>query len=112
MLTLNMLAWATLVAALVSFWWQSDKVKNYLLGQVLLYCRQHHVQFLDQSMVLKGLALKRNAAGLLSIWRRYQFEFTSTGEQRYNGTVEALGRKLDKVELDPHLLPDNNDLLQ
>lgn len=111
MLTLNMLAWATVVGALLSYWWQSDKIKNNLMGQVLVYCRQHHVQFLDQSMVLKGLAIRRTELGLLGLLRRYQFEFTSTGEQRYRGTVEAIGRKLQGIELEPHLLPDDNDLL-
>lgn len=110
-MSLNFIFWSTCVAGLVSFWWQSDKIKNMALSQVLQYCQQQQLQLLDQTMVLKGLGLGRNDSGILQIQRRYAFEFTSTGEERYAGLVELSGSKLRHIELAPHILPEERGRL-
>jgi len=110
-MSLSFIFWSTCVAGLVSFWWQSDKIKNMALAQVLQYCQQQQLQLLDQTMVLKGLRLGRNDSGILQIQRRYAFEFTSTGEERYAGLVELSGSKLRHIELAAHILPEERDRL-
>lgn len=109
MLSLSTLAWATVVAALISFWWQSDKIKNQALSFVYQHCKRQNLQLLDQTMVLKGLNLHRNEQGSLQLQRRYSFEFTSTGEERYQGSVSLAGRQLLRIDLDAHILPESMD---
>jgi hypothetical protein len=109
MLTLNLLFWATLAAALISFWWQSDKIKSVALQVVTQHCKQQGLQLLDQTMVLSGLWPIRADSGTLSLRRRYAFEFTSTGQERYKGSVELQGRQLSHFALAPHILPDESD---
>lgn len=106
MLTLSLLFWATLVAALISFWWQSDKIKTVALQFVTQHCKNQGLQLLDQTMVLSGLWPIRGESGSLMLRRRYGFEFTSTGQERYIGTVELKGRQLSHFALAPHILPD------
>jgi hypothetical protein len=105
MLSLTVIAWLGVFAALFAFWWKSDEVKNYALKHARKQCKELNLQFLDQSMALKNLWPMRNQVGSLSLRRIYQFEFSSTGEQRYAGQVTMLGVKLEGIEMEPHVLP-------
>ncbi|MDP6651534.1 MAG: DUF3301 domain-containing protein [Gammaproteobacteria bacterium] len=111
MLSLSFLFWATVVVALLSFWWQGDRVKSLALGHVYRHCKHQNLQLLDQTMVLKGVWPVRDESEKLAIRRRYTFEFTSTGEVRNLGTIELIGRKLLKLELEAHILPDEDNPL-
>ena len=110
-MSLSFIFWSTCVIAFVSFWWQSDKIKSMAMNMVLQYCRQQNLQLLDQTMVLRGVWPQRDAGGSLQLRRRYSFEFTSTGEERYAGLVELIGRKLQRLELAPHILPEESNRL-
>ena len=57
-------------------------------------------------MVIKSLSPVRNESGSLCLRRRYRFEFTSTGEARYGGTIVMIGRKRQSLDLEPHIIPD------
>ena len=110
MLSLSLLFWLTLFVALAALWWQSDKVKSLALNHALLHCRKLNLQLLDQTMVLTGLKPVRNDSGSLSLRRRYQFEFTVNGETRHKGTMELLGNTVRSVALEPHLLPEQDQI--
>lgn len=106
MLSLSALAWITVVVAIVALWWQSDKIKLRALQLVHQHCRQLGLQLLDQTMVLKGLWPARDDAGVLRLRRRYEFEFSVSGEKRYKGIIVLLGNVVSSVELEPHTLPN------
>ena len=61
-------------------------------------------------MVLKGVWPMRDEQGSLKIRRRYGFEFTSTGEARYQGTIILLGQLQKSLEFEAHILPRDEDL--
>ena len=96
----------TLLAAVASFWWQSDKIKRLAIDFVQRRCAAEQLQLLDQTLVLSGLALVRNQLGNLVLKRHYQFEFTSTGEARHEGSITMHGLRAVNLYLDPYLLPD------
>lgn len=104
-MSLGFLFWTTCLAALVTFWWHSDRVKGLTLQQITHVCRQQGLQLLDQTMVLCGLSLVRDEKGSLAIRRRYRFEFSSTGARRYIGEVELSGRQIVSLKLEPHVMP-------
>lgn len=108
-MSLSFIFWITATIALISFWWQSDKIKSTALNFVIQYCKQKNLQLLDQTMVLKGVWAVRGEEGGLIIRRRYAFEFTSTGEERYQGLIEIVGPKMTRIELQPHIIPENQD---
>ena len=81
------------------------------MGHIFRYCKERNLQLLDQTMVLKGLWPIRSAEGTLGLRRRYHFEFTSTGEMRSQGVIELIGRQINKLEIEAHLLPDNDESL-
>ncbi len=86
------------------WWWRAYAVKEMVLRIVRKHCQSMGVQLLDDSAVLRGLWLKRDAGGSLRVRRYYAFEFTSTGDERYNGSVVMLGLRLESIQLDPHRL--------
>ena len=104
MLSLTVIIWLTGIAALAGFWWQSDAVKHYAMDLVSQHCREQGIQLLDQSMVIQGLWPVRNMAGSLQLRRRYVFEFTSTGEERYRGVITLVGRQKTQLELEPYVI--------
>ena len=59
-------------------------------------------------MVITGYWPAKNAFGNLVMQRRYQFEFTSTGKRRYQGTLVLLGHQLGNIDLEAYILPDSD----
>jgi len=109
MLSYSVLFWLAVAAILVTFWWQSDKIKRAALVHVIRYCKNHSLQLLDQTMMLKGVWASRDEIGSLKIRRRYVFEFSSTGQARYQGEIVLLGHILKSMELEAHILPEDED---
>ena len=93
-----------LFAGFVMLWWNAQGVKQQALKATKDYCDKMGVQLLDEGLVLRGFWLKRNSAGSLCLWRSYNFEFTTTGEQRYCGEIIMLSRWVEAIKLDPHRL--------
>jgi hypothetical protein len=102
MLTLMDLVWAALFVLLLNHWWRSRDAKAFALQYAAKRCQELDLQLLDQSMVLKKIRLRRGSDGLH--WhRRYEFEFSSTGTERYPGSVELAGNRLLGIEMAAHV---------
>lgn len=87
-----------IVAALGYFWWNANSVREHALAHVKAHCKKHDVQLLDQSVALHKWRFSWSK-GQLRINRKYQFEFTSTGEARYKGEAIFESNNLIKIEL-------------
>lgn len=86
------------------WWWRGYAVKEAALRMARAHCKSFGVQLLDDSVVMRGLWLKRDASGTLRVRRSFVFEFTSTGDERYHGDVVMLGALMETVQLEPHRL--------
>jgi|SRR5690606_7559058 len=93
-----------LLAAAAAWWWRGYAVKETALRATRLHCKAMDVQLLDESVAMRGLWLKRDASGALRIRRSFEFEFTSTGDDRYHGCTVMLGLRLESIQLQPHRL--------
>lgn len=78
------------------------RVREIALQAARRHCKAMDVQLLDQSVGIHRIWLKRDAAKKIRFWRSYQFEFASTGDERYRGRVVTLGHIVESVQLDPH----------
>ncbi len=102
---LSDLFWLALTTLACLAWWRNLKLREYATLKVQRYCEQQDVQLLDENIALKSLRPVRSAdSGRLVLARRYQFYFTSTGDERYPGTVEMVGRRITQIELAAHKL--------
>ncbi|MFT5665751.1 MAG: hypothetical protein ACI9JR_003160 [Gammaproteobacteria bacterium] len=90
---------------LAYYWWHSGEFKSLALSFATKYCEQFSLQLLDQSMVINGFWVERNPQGSLAIRRSYQFEFCSTGEQRYQGSLVLMGMTLKSIDLETYKIP-------
>ncbi|MCK5831020.1 MAG: DUF3301 domain-containing protein [Methylococcales bacterium] len=88
------------------YWSDSMKTRELAFFYVKNHCQQVEVQLLDEYVALNALWLKKDEYGKTKIWRSYQFEFTSTGYERYNGKVIMLGQKIISIQLDPYKIID------
>ena len=102
------LLWLIIVGLGLLYWWKSGQFKGRARTLAIDYCKQHNLQLLDDSMVSSGLWPEKIAGRGLHIRRTYQFEFTSTGAQRYQGTIILAGMQLKAIKLDPYKLPDSD----
>jgi len=104
-MTLGTLFWLFLGSFLVWYWWRAKAIKDRVLQAAKVYCKQMDVMLLDEAVYLRGLWFKRDRQGNLRVWRRFLFDFTTTGEQRYLGRIIMLGQRIEHMELDPHRFP-------
>ena len=89
---------------IVWYWSFTQKAKQLAVIAGKRRCREAGVQFLDHTVVQSQLRLKRDASKRWRFLREYQFEFTSTGEQRYVGRVVLQGYHVVVTELEAFTL--------
>jgi len=57
-------------------------------------CQRAGVQWLDQSAHMIGIRIRRNSNGWLGWERKFRFEYSHNGDDRYAGHVVLLGTEL------------------
>ncbi|MCF6252229.1 MAG: DUF3301 domain-containing protein [Methylococcaceae bacterium] len=88
---------------LIGFYWSNAmKAREIAFIAVNVHCQKMDVQLLDEYVALIGIWPKRDDDGKIKAWRSYQFEFTSTGDERYNGKVVMMGDKVLSIQLEPY----------
>ncbi len=97
--------WIFLIAILLAYWWRNGSFKEEATRLAMLHCQQLELQLLDQTVVMRALWPVQVAGSYLALRRKYQFEFTSTGEQRYQGQLILKGMRLDSVQLETYKIP-------
>jgi hypothetical protein len=112
MFSLTHLVLIGLVVLAVGYWWRSMAAREVALVAARRHCEQHALQLLDDSVVLRGIWLQRDRSARLGVRRSYQFEFSATGAERYQGRIMTLGDRVQSVQLPPHRLhSDRNETL-
>ena len=96
------------ILAAAWFWSTSLKAREIALGAVKRQCRILDLQLLDDCVALTGLWPKRGASGKVEAWRRYAFEFSASGADRYSGSIVMLGSRVERIEFEPQKIPNDN----
>lgn len=104
MVELKDLFWLALVALLGLLWWQEQRAREVALRHARRECAAMDLQLLDETVALRALRLGSDRSGRKRLWRRYGFEFSSTGDERYGGEVCTLGLQVVAFRVDPHRL--------
>ncbi len=71
-------------------------------------CNAEGVNFLDDSVVLKKLGLRRDPRSGIALYRKYLFEFSSDGSVRYRGEIELSNKRVSTLTLEPYRIPDSH----
>jgi len=96
---------AIITLGLIAYYWSyTQKLKSIALRAAKNRCNESGVQFLDHTVVYNQFKWQKNANGQKRLFREYLFDFTSTGEQRYQGRILLQAHHIVSVELDPFSL--------
>ncbi|MGH1470756.1 MAG: DUF3301 domain-containing protein [Cellvibrionaceae bacterium] len=98
-----------IIMVIAALAWHVIYIRERALHAAKQHCQKMNVQFLDGSVSPNGYGLARNKQGVINITQRFLFEFTSTGERRYTGSISYVGSQLSHLELEPHIMQDNEE---
>ncbi len=90
--------------AVAGFWLAGLRARECATAVTRAHCLRFNLQLLDDTVALTRLrpVLDR---GRFKWLRRYDFEFTETGELRRRGKIVLLGLDIQDLALDPHQIP-------
>jgi hypothetical protein len=88
------------VLALIGwYWWDSLQKRELALGAAQQACAKAGVQFLDGSVSLRRLSLRRDESQRARLYREFAFEYSTSGDDRQPGRVYLLGARLLSANL-------------
>lgn len=89
------------IAALAWYWMDALRCKEIARAAGQRACQQVEAQFLDDTVALAKLRLRRDARGQFVLYREYRFEFTRNRDYRLRGEIRLLGRRVVHLALEP-----------
>ena len=87
------------LAALAWFWWDSLQKRELAVRAARAECARASVQFLDDSVALSRMRLRRDGNQRARLYREYSFDYSSIGDDRQPGRVYLLGEKVLSANL-------------
>ena len=87
------------LAALLWYWLDAIRCKEIARAAGKHASQQAEAQFLDDTVELTKLRLRRDAQGRLVWYREYCFEFSRDGAYRIRGSLTMLGQRVVRLEL-------------
>ncbi|MGE0372721.1 MAG: DUF3301 domain-containing protein [Gammaproteobacteria bacterium] len=83
------------------YWYGAMRVKELAREAGRRRCGEVGVTFLDDTVSLTRLRVRRDQDGQMALYREFQFEFTSDGSARYGGEITLLGGRIQRIEMEP-----------
>jgi hypothetical protein len=80
------------------FWLDSLRARELATEICRAVCEQQSLQFLDQTVALRRLRVRRTESGL-RLRRIYRFDFSEEGVGRRSGYLILLGLNLETIDL-------------
>jgi hypothetical protein len=87
---------------LIWFWLDSARAKEVASSAGSRACGHGQVSFLDETVEITKLRLKRDTDGRMRLQREYRFEFSSDGSRRYQGRITMLGHRVAALSMDAY----------
>lgn len=81
------------------FWWDSLQKRELAVRAARAVCERAGVQFLDDSVALSRMMLKRDSNQRARVYREYSFDYSSVGDDRQAGRVYLLGEVVLSADL-------------
>jgi thiamine biosynthesis lipoprotein len=81
-------------------WFESLRVREMAIRHCHRLCRETNLQLLDQTVSLVSISLRRAETGTMKVLRKYQFEVSENGVDRYSGYITLLGSRIIESRLE------------
>lgn len=87
------------LAIIAMLWVDQRRVQELAVARSRRACEAAGVQFLDDTAALRGIKLMRDAQGVIRLWRRFTFDYSSGRGDRQQGMIVMLGNSPIALEL-------------
>lgn len=87
------------LGAVVWFWFDSLKAREAGVEAARAACEREGLQFLDETVVGRGLRPARDEDGRLTLQRAFDFDYSRSGFDRHHGSVVLRGREVVLLDL-------------
>jgi len=87
------------LAAGVAYWLEAMRGKELARAAGKRACDEARLQFLDDTVVLTKVRVRRDENGRIAFYRQYRFEFTDSNDARYRGNVTVFGKRVQHLSL-------------
>jgi len=95
-----------LMIAGMAYWLNAIRCKEIAREAGKRACGKYNVSFLDDTVVIEKVRLRRNLQGSLALYREYSFEFTGDIDTRYKAKLIMLDYWVKDVDLGVYRSPD------
>ena len=85
--------------ALIWLWLDSLGARDAGIDAVRMACESENLQLLDDTVAIASLKPVRNDDGRIELRRLYRFEYSDTGNNRRNGSVVMLGKRVGVINI-------------
>ena len=89
------------IALLGWYWTDALRCKEIARAAGRRACEQVEAQFLDDTVEITSMRLRRTSQGRIALYREYRFEFTHNRDYRLRGEIAMLGRHVQRLVLEP-----------
>ena len=97
-----------LLTLIVIFWFESLRIREYVIARCQQVCKEANLQLLDQTVALVTMSVKRASKGSLHLYRKYQFEVSQNGIDRHKEYVTLLGKTITSIHFEG---PDGKNVI-
>jgi len=98
-----------LMIAGIAYWLNAMRCKEIAREAGKRACTKYDVSFLDDTVVIEKVRLRRNFQGKITIYREYSFEFTSNIDSRYKARLSMLDERVQDIDMGVYRSMDDLD---
>jgi hypothetical protein len=84
------------------FWFDTNRAREAGMRAARDGCRREGVQLLDETVAFRSLRFARDDNGRLALKRVYDFEYSDSGNDRFQGAVMLLGDEVLMLDVSAH----------
>jgi hypothetical protein len=100
MYNLNTLLVLCGLVGIIIFWFETLRVREYVIRACRNLCEKSGLQLLDQTVAQTSLNLTRSVRGGWQLRRIYRFEVSNNGADRATGYITMLGNNIEAIQID------------
>jgi hypothetical protein len=89
-----------ILVSVVWLWYDSLRYREHAIRGCKKDCKEMGLQLLDQTVALGSFSLRKDFNKRLKFMRRYNFEFSINGNDRYKGSIVLLGDNIEHTRLE------------
>ena len=84
------------------FWIACLRARELATAEAQAVCEREGVQLLDQTVSCRSIRPARNTLGRLTLKRTYEFDYSSSGFDRYAGMLVLMGDDVALLDVSAH----------